>query len=43
MSTFAHGPNPRWNWIAIFSFAASFAVSLACWTGIIRGVQYLVR
>jgi hypothetical protein len=31
------------NWIAILSYAASLAVGLAFWTGIVRGVQYLVR
>jgi hypothetical protein len=31
------------SWIAILSYAASFAVALAFWAGIIRGVQYLVR
>ena len=35
--------DPDINWVAILSYAASFAVSLAVWTGVIRGVQYLVR
>ncbi len=29
--------------IAILSYAASLAVGLAFWTGVVRGVQYLVR
>jgi len=36
-------PSPRWNWFAVVSYAASFAYSLACWTGVIYGVQRLVR
>ena len=33
----------QWNWVAIFSYAACVAISAAIWTGVIRGVQYLVR
>jgi len=33
----------QWNWIAIFSFAGSLAVSLAIWTGLFRAVQHLVK
>jgi hypothetical protein len=31
------------RWITVVSYAASLAVSLAFWTGIARGVQYLLR
>ncbi|MGA7295009.1 MAG: hypothetical protein WBW53_12745 [Terriglobales bacterium] len=31
------------NWIAIFSYAASLAVSLAIWGGLFRAVQFLVK
>ena len=33
----------QWNWIAIFSYAASLAVSLAIWGGLFRAVQFLVK
>jgi hypothetical protein len=33
----------RWNWIAIFSFSASLAVSLAIWKGVFLAVGRLVR
>jgi hypothetical protein len=33
----------QWNWIAIFSYTASLAVSLAIWTGIFRAVERLVK
>ncbi len=33
----------RTNWLAIFSFTASLAVSLAIWTGLYRAVEYLVK
>jgi hypothetical protein len=33
----------HWNWIAIFSYTASLAVSLAIWKGVFRAVGYLVR
>jgi hypothetical protein len=33
----------QWNWIAIFSYTASLAVSLAIWTGLFRAVEYLVK
>jgi hypothetical protein len=33
----------QWNWIAILSYAASIAVSIAIWAGVIRGVQHLVK
>ncbi len=36
-------PARPWNWIAIVCYAASFAVGAAFWTGLVRGVQYLVR
>ncbi len=31
------------NWIAIFSYTASVAVSLAIWTGLFRAVAHLVK
>ena len=31
------------NWIAIFSYTASLAVSVVIWTGVFRAVGYLVR
>ena len=31
------------NWIAIFSYTASLAVSLAIWRGLFRAVQFLVK
>jgi len=33
----------HWNWIAIFSYTASLAVSLAIWKGVFRAVGYLVK
>src|SRR5258708_7940263 len=33
----------NWNWIAIFSYAASLVVSLAIWTGVFRAVEHLVK
>jgi hypothetical protein len=33
----------HWNWIAIFSYTASLAVSLAIWRGVFRAVGYLVK
>ena len=32
-----------WNWFAFLSYAASFAFSIAFWTGVIGGVAYLMR
>jgi hypothetical protein len=31
------------NWIAILSYTASLAVSLAIWRGLFRAVQFLVK
>jgi len=31
------------NWIAIFSFSGSLAVSVAIWIGLFRMVQHFVR
>jgi hypothetical protein len=31
------------NWIAIFSYAASIAVSLAIWRGLFLAVEHLVK
>jgi hypothetical protein len=33
----------HWNWIAIFSYTASLAVSLAIWKGLFRAAQLLVK
>jgi len=33
----------HWNWIAIFSYTASLAISLAIWTGLFRAVGYIVK
>jgi hypothetical protein len=33
----------HWNWIAIFSYTASLAVSLAIWKGLFRAVEHLVK
>jgi len=33
----------QWNWVAIFSYTASLAVSLAIWRGLFRAVEYLVK
>lgn len=33
----------HFNWIAIFSYAASLAVSLAVWRGLFRAVEHLVK
>lgn len=36
-------PYAQVNWVALFSYSASLAVSLAIWTGLIRAVQHLIR
>ena len=33
----------HFNWIAIFSYCASLAVSLAIWGGVFRAVGHLVK
>ena len=33
----------HWNWIAIVSYTASLAVSLAIWAGLFRAVAHLVK
>jgi len=33
----------NWNWIAIFSYTASLAVSLTIWRGLFRAVEFLVK
>jgi hypothetical protein len=33
----------HWNWIAIVSYTASLAVSLAIWRGLFRAVEHLVK
>jgi len=33
----------HWNWIAIFSYAASLAVSVAIWTGLFLAVEHLLK
>jgi hypothetical protein len=36
-------PSVEWNWIAIFSYAASFALSLAIWGGMYQAVKVLLK
>jgi len=33
----------RWNWIAIFSYAASLILSLAIWRGLFRAIEHLLK
>ncbi len=33
----------HWNWIAIFSYAASLAVSLAIWKGLFLAAGHLLK
>ena len=33
----------HWNWIAIFSYGASLAVSLAIWRSLFLAVEHLVK
>jgi hypothetical protein len=33
----------RRNWVAIFSYSASLALSAAVWTGVFRAVHYLAK
>jgi hypothetical protein len=33
----------HWNWTAIFSYAASLAVSLAIWRGVFLAVEHLLK
>lgn len=33
----------HWNWIAIFSYTASLAISLAIWRGLFLAVEHLVK
>jgi hypothetical protein len=33
----------EYNWVAIFSYAASFALSLAIWDGLFRALRLLLR
>jgi hypothetical protein len=33
----------RLNWIAILSYTASLAISLAIWRGLFRAVEHLVK
>ena len=33
----------HWNWIAIFSYAASLAVSLAIWKGVFLAAGLLLK
>lgn len=39
----AHPHDVHTNWVAIFSYSASFALSLAIWGGVVRAVEYLVK
>ena len=36
-------PTVHWNWIAILSYTASLAVSLAIWTGLFQAVAHWVK
>jgi hypothetical protein len=40
-----HGNNQcsHWNWVAIFSYTASLAVSVAIWRGVFLAVEHLVK
>jgi hypothetical protein len=40
--TYVH-MNVHTNWVAIFSYTASLAVSLAIWSGVFRAAEYLIR
>jgi hypothetical protein len=33
----------RWNWIAIFSYTASIALSVAIWGGVFLAVGHLIK
>jgi hypothetical protein len=33
----------QWNWIAIFSYAAAFALSLAIWDGVYQAVRLMLK
>jgi hypothetical protein len=33
----------EYNWIAIFSYSASLAVSLAIWRGLFRAIEHFVK
>jgi hypothetical protein len=33
----------HWNWIAIFSYSASLALSLAIWRGLFRAAEHLMK
>jgi hypothetical protein len=33
----------HWNWIAIFSYSASLALSLAVWRGLFRAAEHLMK
>jgi hypothetical protein len=33
----------EYNWVAIFSYAASFALSLAIWGGLYQALRLLLR
>ncbi len=37
------GVSWNWNWIAIVSYTASLAISLAIWRGIFRAVEHLIK
>jgi hypothetical protein len=39
----AHPHYLHTNWVAIFSYSASVALSLAIWGGMYRAVEYLVK
>jgi len=33
----------QWNWIAIFSYTASLAVSVAIWRSLFLAVEHLIK
>jgi hypothetical protein len=43
MRTREPGSRVHWNWIAIFSYAASLAVSVAIWRGVFVAVEHLLK
>jgi len=38
-----HEEDVQWNWIAIFSYTASLAVSVAIWRSLFLAVERLLR
>jgi hypothetical protein len=38
-----HDTDVQWNWIAIFSYSASLAVSVAIWRSLFLAVERLMK